>query len=87
MEATLWASAEVTEKIDTFKENTENTQNMIDAINASISKFQKRAQNQDTRMIKLNKCVDDFTFDFNNRIDRLLKDVAHRFSNFTKTKA
>ena len=59
---------------------------MIDEINGNISKFSKRATNQDNKMNKLQKNLDDFTFEFNNKIDRLLKDVAHRFSNFTKTK-
>lgn len=77
----------MTEKIDTFKDCTENTDKMIDEINGNISKFAKRATKHDNKMNKLQKHVDDFTFAFNNKIDRLLKDVAHRFSNFTKTKA
>ena len=75
------------EKIDKFKENTENTSKMIDEINGNISRFQNRASKHDNKMNRLNKHLDDFTFEFNNKIDRLLKDVAHRFSNFTKTKA
>ena len=30
------------------------------------------------------KTVEDHTMDFSNKLDRLIKDVAHRFKDYTK---
>ena len=35
-------------------------------------------------MEKVMKTIDEHTTDFSNKIDRLVKDVAHRFKDYTK---
>lgn len=71
-------------KVTTFQEDTEQTDRLIRENKAMIDKFQKRASNQDTHMRIVEKWVTDFTFEFNHKIDRMIKDIAHRFSNYTQ---
>ena len=70
-------------QIFNFKENTENTEKMINEINTNIAFFAKRAKTQDHKIANLHQVVNDHATIFSNKIDRLVKDVAHRFKNFT----
>ena len=78
------ASDEVLLKIAEFRENTENTDKMIKEIEQLIAKFEKRAKAQDAKMVALTKHVNEYTFGFSNKIDRMIKDFKIRFGDITK---